>query len=197
MVTRPGMSGRRAVFLDRDGVLVIPDMRDGRSFAPRRLEDFRYYPETKTRLESLKQAGFLLIVVTNQPDVGKGLISPSTLEQMHNRILQELPVDRIEVCTHTQTDECACRKPKPGMLLSAARELQIDLESSFMVGDRASDVEAGIAAGCETIFIDLDYASELKPKSAHHMVRSITEAAEIILGSNQKTGGRACRASKI
>jgi len=196
-VTVSAMPGRRAIFLDRDGVLVVPEMRDGRSFAPRHLEDFRLYPEAKTALDRLKEAGYLLVVVTNQPDVGKGLISRSTLDQMHDTIRRVLPVDRIEVCIHTQSDKCSCRKPKPGMLLDAARECQIDLETSFMVGDRASDVEAGLAAGCETIFIDLDYVSELKPKTAHHTARSITEAADIILGANQRTGGRPCRASKI
>ena len=197
MVTKSNLHARRAIFLDRDGVLVVPEMRDGRSFAPRRVEEFRFYPEAKSALERLKKVGYLLVVVTNQPDVGKGLISRSTLDQMHDLMRLTLPIDRIEVCFHTQSDECSCRKPKPGMLLDAARNCQIDLKRSFMVGDRASDIEAGIAAGCQTIFIDLDYVSELKPKAAHHTVRSIAEAADIILGANQKTGGPLCRASKI
>jgi len=197
MVTQSSMIERRAVFLDRDGILVIPEMRDGRSYAPRNLAGFRLYPEAKAALTRLKEVGYLLVVVTNQPDVGKGLISQSTLDQMHDRIRNELCVDRIEVCSHTQSDECSCRKPKPGMLFNAARDCRIDLKNSFMVGDRASDVEAGIAAGCETIFVDLNYDSELKPKSAHHTVRSIAEAADIILGANLKIGGRPCRASKI
>lgn len=184
-----GISGRRAIFLDRDGVIVIPEMRDGRSFAPRHLEEFRLYPEAKTALDRFKEAGYLLVVVTNQPDVEKGLISRYTLDQMHDRIRRALPIDRIEVCTHTQSAECSCRKPKPGMLLDAARECQIDLKNSYMVGDRASDIEAGIAAGCETIFIDLDYVDELKPKSAHHIVRSIAEAADIILGVKSNDRG--------
>ncbi len=186
MVAESGTSGRRAVFLDRDGVLVVPELRDGRSFAPRRLEDFRLYPEAKAALNRLKEAGYLLVVVTNQPDVGKGLISRATIEKMHDRILQELPVDQIEVCTHTQTEECTCRKPRPGMLLNAARECHIDLASSFMVGDRASDIAAGVAAGCETVFVDLDYISELKPASPQHTVRSVAEAADIILGMNPR-----------
>jgi transaldolase len=180
------MPERRAVFLDRDGVLVVPEMRDGRSFAPRHLEAFGFYPEAKTALDRLKEAGYLLVVVTNQPDVGNGLISQSTIERMNDRILRELPIDRIEVCSHTKTEECKCRKPKPGMLLTAARECHIDLKNSFMVGDRASDVAAGVAAGCETVFIDLDYVSELKPQSPHHTVRSIAEAADIILGVEPK-----------
>jgi D-glycero-D-manno-heptose 1,7-bisphosphate phosphatase len=197
MVNASRMAERRAVFLDRDGVLIVPEMRGGRSYAPRRLGDFQIYPEAKDALTRLRDAGYLLVVVTNQPDVGKGLISQSTLDQMHERIRKELCVDRIEVCPHTQADECSCRKPKPGMLLNAARECQIDLTKSFMVGDRASDVAAGIAAGCKTIFIDLNYISELKPKSPHHTVRSIAEAAGVILAANESTGGLSCRASKI
>lgn len=181
-------AGRRAVFLDRDGVLVVPEMRDGRSFAPRRLEDFHFYPEAKVALDRLRRAGYFLIVVTNQPDVGKGLLSLAAVEQMHDRVRKELGVDRIEVCCHTQADGCSCRKPKPGLLLNAASECLVDLNSSFMVGDRASDVAAGAAAGCQTIFIDLDYVSELKPQSANHTVRSISEAADIILGIEPKTG---------
>jgi D-glycero-D-manno-heptose 1,7-bisphosphate phosphatase len=172
-------------------------MRDGRSYAPRNLNDFRLYPEAKTVLTDLKRAGYLLVVVTNQPDVGKGLISQSTLDQMHERIREELGVDRIEVCPHTQSDRCSCRKPKPGMLFSVASEYQIDLTKSFMVGDRASDVAAGLAAGCKTIFIDLDYVSELKPESPGHTVRSIAEAARIILAANERTEGEPCHVSKI
>ena len=197
MVNQSGGSGRRAVFLDRDGVLVVPEIRDGRSYAPRSLGDFRLYPEAKAALTRLKQAGYLLVVVTNQPDVGKGLISQSTLDEMHNRIRRVLCVDRIEVCPHGQADDCSCRKPKPGMLLNAARECRIDLTMSFMVGDRASDVAAGIAAGCETIFIDLNYVSELKPKSPHHTAHSIAEAADIIIATNERIGGPPCREFKI
>jgi D-glycero-D-manno-heptose 1,7-bisphosphate phosphatase len=103
------------------------------------------------------------------------------MEQMHKRLLQELPIDRIEVCCHIQTEDCTCRKPKPGMLLKAAHECGIDLKNSFMVGDRATDVEAGLAVGCTTIFIDLDYAGEKRPESFSHRARSIAEAADIIL----------------
>ena len=177
------MPGRRAVFLDRDGVLVIPEMRDGRSFAPQNLEDFRIYPEAKAALERLKAVGYCLVVVTNQPDVGKGRILPSTLDQMHDRLRHDLPVDWIAVCCHTQNEGCDCRKPKPGMLFNAARKFQIDLERSIMVGDRASDIAAGRSAGCETIFIDLDYVSDLKPESPDHIVRSIADAADVILGT--------------
>lgn len=184
MVDISSLSGRRAVFLDRDGVLVIPEMRDGRSFAPRQVERFHLYPQAKTALDRLRRANYFLVVVTNQPEVGHGLISRSTLQQMHRRLWRELPIDRIEVCCHTQTDNCTCRKPKPGMLMTAAKECGIALKRSFMVGDRASDVAAGLAAGCRTVFIDLDYVNEPKPKSFAYRADSIAEAAEIILADN-------------
>jgi D-glycero-D-manno-heptose 1,7-bisphosphate phosphatase len=169
-----------AVFLDRDGVIVIPEFRDRRSFAPRRLEDFRLYPEAAASLQRLKRAGFLLAVVTNQPDVGNGLISRSEVDAMHATMTRELPVDAVKACFHRQDEHCDCRKPKPGMILEAARELGINLEKSFMVGDRNSDVEAGRAAGCTTVFIDLGYA-EPAPDGPDYVVRSIAEAADVIV----------------
>jgi len=171
----------KAVFLDRDGVLVIPEFREGRSFAPVTLEGYRFYPDAPQALSRLKAAGYRLIVVTNQPDVGKGLVSQLVADEMHERLRKALPLDLIKACFHTQLTNCACRKPKPGMLLDAARELGIDLAESYMVGDRASDVEAGEAAGCRTVFIDLGY-DERRPAAPTFIVRSISEAADCILG---------------
>jgi D-glycero-D-manno-heptose 1,7-bisphosphate phosphatase len=175
--------GAKAVFLDRDGVVVVPDFRDGRSYAPTTIEAFKVYPEARAGLEALRKAGYLLVVVTNQPDVGKGLISEATLTAMHERLAADLPVDRIEVCRHTREDACDCRKPKAGMLLRAAEDLGIDLDRSFMIGDRESDVLAGRAAGCRTVFIDLDYTSEPRPSQVDWSVRSISEAVQVILGA--------------
>jgi D-glycero-D-manno-heptose 1,7-bisphosphate phosphatase len=176
----------RAIFLDRDGVLVVPEFRDGRSFAPRRLEDYVFYPEAAPALRRLKAAGFVLVVVTNQPDVGKGAIAGKVVEDMHALLRDSMPVDAIMSCFHTSTEDCDCRKPKPGMLLDAARQFHIDLAESYMIGDRASDVEAGRAAGCRTVFIDLNYDSEVKPVTQDITVGSITEATDIILGATLK-----------
>ena len=118
---RDARGGKRpAVFLDRDGVIVVPHFRDGRSFAPRRLEDFRLYPEAAASLQRLKRAGFLLAVVTNQPDVGNGLIPHSEVDAMHEIMTRELPLDAVKACFHGQAEHCNCRKPKPGMVLDAA-----------------------------------------------------------------------------
>jgi D-glycero-D-manno-heptose 1,7-bisphosphate phosphatase len=163
-------------------VLVIPEFRDRRSFAPRRLEDFRFYPEAAASLQRLKRAGFLLAVITNQPDVGNGLIPRSEVDAMHETMARQLPVDAIKSCFHRQDDQCECRKPKPGMILAAAAELRVNLNDSFMVGDRRSDVEAGRAAGCTTVFIDLGYA-EPAPDAPDYVVHSIGEAADVIIAT--------------
>jgi len=178
---------QRAVFLDRDGVLVVPEFRDGRSFAPRTLDGFRLYDDAAGALAALKKAGFLLIVVTNQPDIGNGLVAPEVVDEMHRRLLNVLPVDRIEVCPHSQREHCGCRKPKPGMLLKAAELCGIDLSQSVMVGDRSSDIEAGRAAGCSTVFIDLKYANEVNA-GADWTAHSISEAANIILHAAARQG---------
>jgi D-glycero-D-manno-heptose 1,7-bisphosphate phosphatase len=177
MVSEPALA--RAVFLDRDGVLTVPEFRDGRSYAPRRLEDFRLYPDAADSAVVMKQAGFRLVVVTNQPDVGHGRIERSVVEEMHRRLAIMLPVDAIEACYHRHGDGCDCRKPKPGMLRRAAARLGLDCKKSFMIGDRASDVEAGRAAGCTTIFIDLGYADE-HPERPDFTVASLGEAAKVV-----------------
>jgi D-glycero-D-manno-heptose 1,7-bisphosphate phosphatase len=173
-----------AVFLDRDGVLVVPEIRDGRTYAPTTIETFHLYDTAAQNLVKLKNAGYLLVVVTNQPDVGRCIIAPDALEAMHRRLAAELPVDMIRACVHDGKDGCLCRKPKPGMLLDAARLLNIDLQASFMVGDRASDIEAGCAAGCRTVFIDLGYA-ERKPTRCTFRVRSLEEAVDAVLNLDQ------------
>ncbi len=182
---------RRAVFLDRDGVIAIPEFRDGRSFAARTVADFRIYPEAPASLHKLKRAGFVLAVVTNQPEVGHGLIRRCDVDEMHAIMARELPVDLIKACFHRQDDACECRKPKPGMLLEAAKELGIDLAQSFMAGDRSSDVEAGRAAGCTTVFIDLGYEADLAPQHPDYVAGSIAHATEIILKSVPTVQGAA------
>lgn len=172
---------RRAVFLDRDGVISVPEFRDGRSYAPKSLSEFRLYPDAVECLRELSEAGFVLIVVTNQPDVGNGLVMREVVEAMHDEMRGKLPVERVECCYHRQNEDCRCRKPKPGMLVKAADEMNIDLESSYMVGDRWSDIEAGKTAGCSTIFIDHGYR-ERNPQEPDAVVASLREATDYILG---------------
>lgn len=175
--------GVRAVFLDRDGVLTVPEFRDGRSFAPRRLEDFRLYDDAASCLLRLKAAGFALVVVTNQPDVGNGLVEQAVVEEMHRRLAAALPVDAVEACYHRQADGCDCRKPKPGMLRRAAERLGIECRRSVMIGDRGSDIAAGQALGCATILIDRGDRGE-HPGAPDHTVFSLSEAIDIVLGGD-------------
>jgi len=170
----------RAVFLDRDGVLTVPEFRDGRSFAPRCLEHFRLYDGAAEATAQLKAAGFRLIVVTNQPDVGYGRTPIDTVQEMHRRLAALLPIDAIESCYHRRDDGCDCRKPKPGMLRRAAERFAIDCAASFMIGDRSSDVAAGRSIGCRTVFIDFGYRDE-HPDGADFVANSLGEAAKIVL----------------
>lgn len=169
----------RAVFLDRDGVLSRSGVRAGKPYAPTRIEDFEILHEAYGATEALRCLGFYLVVVTNQPDVGNCKILQSTVEQMNQLLERELSLEKICVCFHGQSAGCGCRKPKPGMLLEAATEFGIDLNASFMVGDRWSDIEAGKAAGCRTVFIDRQY-DERQPSSPDYTVTSLTEAADVI-----------------
>jgi D-glycero-D-manno-heptose 1,7-bisphosphate phosphatase len=171
----------RAVFADRDGVLCANMMRDGRPVAPTRLEDFRLLPGVEDAVRALKSAGYLVIVVTNQPDVATGRTSRATVEAMHDVIRSTLEVDDIKACFHTNADGCACRKPKPGMILEAAAERAIDLPASYVIGDRWSDVVAGQTAGCSTIFVDYGHEPDT-PGKADRVVGSFAEAARVILG---------------
>ena len=172
----------RAVFLDRDGVINRALERDGKPYPPSNLSEFQILPGVAAACAKLKQAGYLLIVATNQPDVGRGTLKRETVGTIHAEMCRQLPIDRVETCYHPgqgQSD-CDCRKPKPGMLLRAARELGIDLKQSWMVGDRWRDVDCGHAAGCRTIFIDRGYAEELRQKP-HFWAGNLAQAADIIL----------------
>ncbi len=168
------------VFLDRDGVIVVPEFRNGRSYAPKTLENFGYFPETQEALLCLKAAGYLLIVVTNQPDVGNGVTPLALVEAMHDKIRRELPIDHIEACYHAQQDDCHCRKPKPGMLLNATKKFTINLKQSFMVGDRSSDVEAGKQLDLTTIFIDHCY-QEPVTVTPDYICKSLSCGVKVIL----------------
>ncbi len=171
-----------AIFLDRDGVLLEAIVRDGRPYAPRSPADVRYPPGAVAALRALRAAGYLLIVATNQPDVGNGLLRAEAVEAMHADLRRRLPVDDIKVCYHTSDDACACRKPKPGMLLDAARAWGVDLARSVMIGDRWSDIAAGRAAGCKTVLIEAAYA-ERAAEAPDATVRSLAEASQVILST--------------
>ena len=186
LLTSAATKLRRAVFLDRDGVINRALERDSKPYPPTSLAEFEILPDVPAACARLKAAGFLLVVVTNQPDVGRGTLEKEIVETIHAGMCQQLPIDRVEVCYHSGQgrSDCDCRKPRPGMLLRAAKELGIDLARSWMVGDRWRDIDCGHAAGCRTIFIDRGYAEALK-QQPHFRAKNLLAATEIIL-----TGGK-------
>jgi len=173
----------KAVFLDRDGVINRAVMRDGKPHPPDRVEDLEVLEGVPDALRKLRGAGFRLIVVTNQPDVARGTQTRETIEAMHVRLMSELPVDDVVTCYHDDGDACDCRKPKAGALIDAAQRHGLQLNRSFMVGDRWRDIEAGQRAGCRCLFVDHGYA-ERQPAGSFVRVASLAAAAEWIL-SNQ------------
>ncbi len=173
---------RRAVFLDRDGVINRALVRDGKPFPPSSLEQFEILPGVSEACRLLKELGFLLIIATNQPDVGRGTLRREDVEKIHEWLVHQLPIDRTMVCYHGGRrfgQPCVCRKPRPGLLLQAAEDLKIDLAKSYMIGDRWRDVDCGFNAGCTTLFVDWGYQEELK-QQPDHRAGSLLEAAKLI-----------------
>lgn len=175
---------RRAVFLDRDGVINRSLVRDKKPCPPSSVEEVEVLPGVLRAIKELKKAGFVIVCVTNQPDVARRVQSRQTVEAIHEYLRRILVIDEIMVCYHDDDDQCQCRKPLPGMLLAAAKKYSINLKESFMVGDRWRDVEAGRRAGCVTVFIDHHYA-ESKQCYPDVSVSSLPEAVDWILNHNK------------
>jgi D-glycero-D-manno-heptose 1,7-bisphosphate phosphatase len=184
---------RRAIFLDRDGVLNRPIVRGGLPFPPASLDEFELYPGVVTGSAQLKAAGFVLIVVSNQPDVGRGTQRREDVEAMHLKLRTAVPaLDAIEVCYHagaSRGEPCNCRKPKPGMLLRAAAIHNIDLKNSYLIGDRWRDVDCAKAAGCRAVFIDHGYGERLREKP-DFTVTNFAEAVARILETGLSRSAR-------
>lgn len=172
---------KRAVFLDRDGVLAKALVRDGHAYAPVTPDEMEIEDDAAPALVRLKDAGFLLVMVTNQPDVARGKTRREDVESMHATLRAALPLDDCRVCYHDDPAGCACRKPKPGMLQEAAAAHGIDLAASFMVGDRWRDIDAGATAGCRTIWIDRGYRERTPAHAPDARVETLSAAAAWIL----------------
>jgi D-glycero-D-manno-heptose 1,7-bisphosphate phosphatase len=179
-----GQMTRSAVFLDRDGVINRAFIRDETPYPPSSLEELEILPQVPEALRALKARGYSLVVVTNQPDVARGATSRRLVDKIHERLKGELGLDAIFTCFHDDADECHCRKPKPGLLFRAAHDLSIDLRSSFMVGDRWRDVEAGRRAGCRTLFVDGGYGESPPLHTWDFRVESLFDASGIILAAS-------------
>ncbi len=172
----------RAVFLDRDGVLNQAIVRNGKPYPPQFASDVRILPGVHDSLVRLKQAGFLLLVTTNQPDVRTGKQTKEEVEAIHAKLLAQLPLNDIFVCYHIDSDSCECRKPSPGMIEQARERYDLHLPSCFMIGDRWRDVDAGHRAGCQSILVDYAYAERGPEREPEVRVRSLIEATDWILG---------------
>jgi len=196
----------RAVFLDRDGVInaALYDPLEGKLDTPYRLEDFRLLPGVGRAVRAINEMGLLAVVVSNQPGVAKGKCDYAFLETVNAELTARLArqrahLDAIYYCLHhpDAVDEslcvdCDCRKPKPGLLLRAAKELDIDLARSYMIGDRQADVEAGLAVGCKTVLLNGHLVPDARPEAArarpHWIAKDLPAAIEAIRGVERGDG---------
>ena len=172
----------KAVFLDRDGVLNEFFLREGTPHPPAGLHELTIYPDAAGALRRLRQAGYLLIVVTNQPDIARGTQTRAAVDEINAAIGAALPIDEFVVCPHDNGDNCRCRKPKPGMVLDAAARHAVDLRRSFLIGDRWRDIDCGASAGVRTVFIERGYGERAPEHAPDFVAASLGAAAEWILG---------------
>jgi D-glycero-D-manno-heptose 1,7-bisphosphate phosphatase len=171
-----------AAFLDRDGTLNSPVVVDGLPYPPARVEELELLPRAAEACAQLSAAGIRLICITNQPDIARGSQDPALVATLNGRMQEMLGLDEVVTCPHDDADRCACRKPKPGMILDAARRWDVDLSRSVTVGDRWRDVEAGRSAGTRTVFIDRGYA-EPTPEQPDLIVADLEEAVPWIIAT--------------
>jgi D-glycero-D-manno-heptose 1,7-bisphosphate phosphatase len=174
------LSRKRAVFLDRDGVINRAVIREGKPYPPAGPGETIIVEGAAGSLTILKELDFLLLVVTNQPDVARKTVSRDTVESIHRLLASQLPLDEFFSCFHDDQDACDCRKPKPGMLIEAAKKYDLDLGASYLIGDRWRDIEAGFAAGCCTILIDYHYQEKSPPNKPDVSVTSLADAVDWI-----------------
>jgi D-glycero-D-manno-heptose 1,7-bisphosphate phosphatase len=176
------------VFLDRDGVLDRVQIREGVAYPPASLAEVEILPGVAEATALLRAAGFVLLGITNQPDVSRGTQRRAVIEQINARLAAQLSLQAVYTCYHDDADRCACRKPKPGLILRAAADYNIDVRRSFMIGDRWSDIAAGQAAGCKTFLLRRSY-SQCERCSADFEAEDLLDAAHRILSADQKIEG--------
>jgi D-glycero-D-manno-heptose 1,7-bisphosphate phosphatase len=186
------MSPNRAVFLDRDGVLVRAFVRDDVPRPARTLEELELLPGVADACADLRAAGFLLICVTNQPDIARGTVTAAEVDRLNDRVRELLGLDDVVTCPHDDADDCDCRKPRPGLLLRAAARFDVDLAASVMVGDRWRDIEAGRAAGCRTVFVQHGYG-ERQPEDPDLVTDGLPAAVSWIVNWGNTTPGPGAR----
>jgi len=179
---------KRAVFLDRDGVINAAILKNNRPHPPANLSELRVLPGVSGALEKLRKSDFEIVVITNQPNIARGAVNKALVDEINNTLTGLLEIKHFYVCPHDDSDNCDCRKPKPGLITDAAADLRINLTESFVVGDRWRDISAGQAAGCTCFFIDYSYDEKL-PNTPYLSVKSLSEAVEHIVRDYDATVG--------
>lgn len=172
---------RRAVFFDRDGVLNVSRLRAGKPHPPDHIGELQMHEDAAESVALVIDAGFVPVIVTNQPDVARGTAEAETVNAINREVARQTGIKAIYACYHDDADACACRKPAPGLLLRAASDLELDLTRSYLVGDRVKDVQAGRSAGCTTVFIDRRYPETPDEVGADFRASSVREAVDCIL----------------
>jgi D-glycero-D-manno-heptose 1,7-bisphosphate phosphatase len=178
------MTKNKAVFLDRDGVINYAIIKNGKPFSPNTLKEFVLVKDVKKSLDFLINHGFMLIIVTNQPNVARGLTTKDSQEEINNYIHSLLDITDIFACYHDDIDICECRKPKPGLIINAIEKYDIDLKRSFLIGDRWKDIEAAKSIGCRSIFLDNSY-QEKQPKLYTYTTKNLADAVKLIINEDK------------
>lgn len=171
----------RAVFVDRDGILNAAIVKKGLPHPPTSLAELKFLPGIRERLRGLKELNLVIVCVTNQPDVARHTVSRAAVDAINTRVRMEIPLDDLLVCFHDNVDNCACRKPRAGLLLQAASQFGIDLPSSYMIGDRWKDIACGAAVGCTTVFVDYRYSEDYKGPDPGYTTNSAAGALDYVL----------------
>ena len=172
---------KSAAFLDRDGVLNRAIIINGVPKTPSSIDEVEILEGVVEAVKMLKAHDFIPVVVTNQPDVARGATSQIEVNIINSHIGILTGIEHFYTCIHDDADLCECRKPAPGLIFQAASELELDINSSFMVGDRWRDISAGQSAGCRSFFIDNSYP-ERTPRKPFTTVFSLLEAVQIMTG---------------
>lgn len=168
------MSSRSALFLDRDGVVNYTIVKNNKPFPPLSIEELEIIPEIKQSIQFAKNNDMKVFVITNQPDVSRGLVTKNVIENINLFIMSNLDIDEIFTCYHDNQDNCECRKPKPGAFFALSQKYNINLSKSIMVGDRAKDIEAAKNANCPSIFIKYGYNEEY-PTLQNYTIYNVKE----------------------
>ena len=176
---------KRCVFLDRDGVINEPVIIDNKPYAPKNIDQFKIFSEIIPLLKNIRKLGFVLVVITNQPDISTKNITFEQVNEFHKLILKQIPISKFYVCKHLSKDNCSCRKPKPGLIRSAIKDFNIEPQKSYFIGDRWRDIDLANSMGCFSIFVDYNYDEKLKTKP-NKIVESSAEACELILSLEVK-----------